>query len=95
MVSKTAAATSEMAILSRVIDPNNGSLSIAAARAWLQLDFTEYDRTRLHYLALKAQEDTLTPDEQTELDNYRRVGRLLDLMRSKARRSLHKRRARA
>ena len=63
--------------------------------AWLKLNFTAHDRTRLHALAQKAQEGSLTPDEATALDNYCRVGRLLDLMHSKARRSLKKRGASA
>lgn len=82
---------SEVAILDRVIQPKNGSLPLAAARAWLQLNFVEQDRTRMHILAVKAQEGTLTRQEQDELNCYRRIGRLLDLMHSKARRSLRKR----
>jgi uncharacterized protein YnzC (UPF0291/DUF896 family) len=42
----------------------------------------------MHELAGKAQDGTLTGAEAAELESYRRVGRLLDLMRSKARRSL-------
>jgi hypothetical protein len=37
---------------------------------------------------LQAQSGTLTGTELNELDSYRRVGHLLDLMHSKARRSL-------
>jgi hypothetical protein len=83
-------ATSEVAILSRVIQPENGALSAAAARAWLKLDFTEQDRARMHELALGAQAGTLTSTDQADLDAYRRVGRLLDMMHSKARHSLKK-----
>lgn len=51
----------------------------------LQLDFTEHDRTRMHELVVRAQAFGLTEAEEAELDSYCRVGRLLDLMRSKAR----------
>ena len=47
----------------------------------------------MHELAVKNQDDLLTPQEKAEMENYRRVGFLLDLMHSKARRSLKKHRA--
>ena len=56
----------------------------------MQLGFDPRDRDRMHELAVKAQEGTLTDQEQAELEEYRRVGRLLDLMHSKARRSLQR-----
>jgi hypothetical protein len=39
-------------------------------------------------LLAKAKEGTLTALEKVELDNYERVGHMLSLMKSKARRSL-------
>jgi hypothetical protein len=80
--------TSDAQILDRVLSPERGKLSQAAARAWLALDFTDEDRTRMHALALKVQDGTLSKNERADLEAYRRVGRLLDLMHSKARRSL-------
>ena len=91
MAVETPTATSEVAILSRVIQPDNGSLSAAAARAWLKLDFTDQDRARMHELAVKAQEGTLSAKDEIDLDSYRRAGCLLDMMHSKARHSLKKR----
>jgi len=46
----------------------------------LKLGFTEADRERMHQLAVKNQGADLTKAEQRELDSYRRVGRLLDLL---------------
>jgi hypothetical protein len=83
--------SSEVAILSRVLRPRVGSLSAAAARAWLKLDFSEEDRQRMHALVQKSREGRLTPEDEEALDNYRRAGRVLDLMHSKARLSLKKR----
>ncbi len=80
--------TSEVAILRRVLEPNQPTLSAAAARAFLTFDFTEADKERMRQLAAKAREGTLTPAEQTEINNYERVGHLLNMLRSKARRSL-------
>jgi hypothetical protein len=85
--------TSDAAILSRVLQPRNGALSKAAARSWLALDFTDEDRARMHVLAQKAQDGALDAREQADLESYRRVGRLLEMMRSKARRSLQTNRA--
>jgi len=80
--------TSEVAILSRVLEPEKPTLSAAAARAILALDFPQADKEHLRYLSAKAREGTLTPEEQVAVDNYERVGHLLNIMQSKARRSL-------
>ena len=89
-MSRTDAITvnSEAAIWERVIQPERSDLNPEAARSILQLSFAENDRNRMHELALKGQEGKLTPDEAAQLDNYRRIGRLLELMQSKARLSL-------
>ena len=42
----------------------------------------------MHELSAKAQEGTLSGREQAQLDNFERVGHLINLMQSKARRSL-------
>jgi hypothetical protein len=47
----------------------------------------------MHELVVKNQDDLLTPQERAEMENYRNVGFLLDLMHSKARRTLKKHRA--
>jgi hypothetical protein len=79
--------TSETAILSRVLKPGT-SLSAAAAKAFLALEFDDADKERMHELSLKAQEGTLSRHEQDELNNFERVGHLIGLIQSKARRSL-------
>jgi hypothetical protein len=91
MVVEIPTVQSEVAILSRILEPNNGTLAAAAARAWLKVDFTDQDRARMHELALKAQQGTLSAQDHLDLDSYRRVGCLLDMMHSKARYSLNKR----
>jgi hypothetical protein len=45
----------------------------------------------MHKLAVKNQDGKLSSTEQHELDGYLRIGRLLDLLGVKARRSLKKR----
>jgi hypothetical protein len=78
----------EAAILNRLIRPDNANLSPEAARSILKLDFNDQDRARMHELADKSQAGTLSSAEEAELESYCRVGRLLDVLRSKARRSL-------
>jgi len=83
-----AVANSEAVILSRAIEPHDGNLSPDAARSLLQIKLPGTDRRRLHELAEKAAQATLTSEEERELENYRNVGRLLELLKSKARLSL-------
>lgn len=83
---------SETAILSRLIRPEDDSLTPEAAEGFLRIKFEQRDLDRMHELAVKNQDGLLTPQEQTEMANYRNVGFLLDLMHSKARRTLKKHR---
>jgi uncharacterized protein YnzC (UPF0291/DUF896 family) len=85
--------TSEAAILTRLIRPDDGSLTPEAAAAWLAIRFEQGQLDRMHELAQKNQDGLLTPAEQAEMENYRSVGFLLDLIHSKARRSIKKQRS--
>jgi hypothetical protein len=80
--------TSDVAILSRVLEADKATLPAEAARALLALDFNQEDRDRMRQLSAKAREGTLTPAEQAAIHNYERVGHLLNIIQSKARRSL-------
>jgi hypothetical protein len=86
----TQANSDEVAILSRVIEPDKPTLSPEAARSILALELTPEDKERMQELLDKNQEGSLTAHEQQQLDSYRRVGRLIDLLCAKARLSLHK-----
>lgn len=83
-----AAETSEIAILSRVVQPESGSWSREAAESILELDFPASDVRRMNALAAKARQGALSTAEKDQLQNYRDVGRLLELLQSKARLSL-------
>lgn len=76
------------AILGRMLKPERDDLPPEAARSLLKLEFAPEDLSRMHELALRAQAGSLTDTEENELESYRRIGRLLEVMRSKARRSL-------
>jgi hypothetical protein len=79
---------SDAAILSRLIEPEVKNLPPEVAQYLLSLDFCQSDRDRMHELAAKAREGTLTPAEQHETESYERIGHLVALWRSKARKSL-------
>jgi hypothetical protein len=79
---------SEAAIFSRVVSPENADLSHDAANSILQITFPAADRERMNVLADKARAGTLSETEGAELENYRHVGRLLEVLKSKARLSL-------
>jgi len=93
MAIETGTTVSDTAILSRLIRPEHDDFSAEAAEALLRIRFDQDDLDRMHELAAKNQDDRLTPGEKTEMDNYRRVSFLLDLLHSKARWSLKKHRA--
>jgi len=82
--------TLEANILSRVIAPNDQSLSPEAARTILEWKFPPWDVEQMTKLSQKANAGTLTPLEQEELDSYERVGHLIAMAQSKARLSLKK-----
>ena len=79
------------AILTRIVQPEEGSLSFAAAKAILELDFSLTDRERMDELAEKASAGKLTPAERKDADAFNRVAHLLALLQSKARHSLRSR----
>jgi hypothetical protein len=88
MSAATETITSEATILSRIIRPDNGNWSKEAAESLLEFDFPSSDVARMNLLAAKAREGSLSTSEETELQNYRHVGRLLELLQSKARLAL-------
>jgi hypothetical protein len=85
--------SSEAAILNRVFRPDMGDWPPEAAEALLEIRFGPQDRRRMTRLLRKAKSGTLTTVETETLDNYRHIGRLLELMKARARRSLKLKRA--
>lgn len=79
---------STTAIWSRAIQAERGDLSPEAAHSILGIRLSDDDRRRAEQLAVKATESALSPAEEDEIESYRSVGRLLELMKSKARQSL-------
>jgi hypothetical protein len=75
-------------ILARTIKPEEGTLSVEAARSFLSFRLSPMDRERVNELAARARAGALTPEERAELDEYERIACLVELMQSKARLSL-------
>ena len=80
----------ELAIWNRTIQPENGTLTPEAARAFLELSLPPEDLRRVTELSAKARDGTLTAQEGQELDNYLNVGRTLEFLKAKARFSLQR-----
>ena len=84
----TAVASKEGVILGRVLRPERGDLPGETARWLLEVDFDPADRERIAQLYAKARKGTLTAGEDAELEDYGDVGRLLELLKAKAKASL-------
>lgn len=80
--------TTEALIWEHVIHPNGELRHKLVAKSMLQLSLSSDERARMHELAVRNQEGTLTADEASELDHYNRVGTVLSIMKSKARKLL-------
>jgi hypothetical protein len=80
--------TSEADILDRILEPEKSSFSHETAHDILALDFNQADKDLMRELSAKAREGTLTDAEQVAINNYERVGHLINILQSKARRSL-------
>lgn len=79
---------SQASIFTRMWETKDGKISRTLARLALKAGFPPEDRARMHELALKNQEGTISPQESEELDSYITAGDLLALLQSKARKTL-------
>ena len=84
----TQAGENEVTILARILGNERGQLPIQLARYILDLGFSERDKARMHDLAVRNQDDALTPAEKEELVGFGKAGDLLAILKSKARRTL-------
>jgi hypothetical protein len=81
-------AISEVAILSRIIEPDEPDLSPELARFILRWKFRPTDRKRMLELLEKAKAGSISRREMAEAEKYERVGHLVSMLKSKARVSL-------
>ena len=76
------------AIWNRLFHPAGAALSVEAAQSLLQIEFPKEDKERMHELAAKARDGSLSATEQEEIRTYEQVGNLLGVLKSKARQRL-------
>jgi hypothetical protein len=86
MAETVAPEITESSILARLLDLRSEQLTPAAAEFFLGIQFSEQDIARMNHLSDLAQEGALNTNQGAELDAYIRVGNLLALMQSRARR---------
>jgi hypothetical protein len=71
-------------IFRRVIEPDQGSMSVELARFVDGLDFLPEDHARYEALSEKARLGTPTQEEENLLDDYLHVNSLVSILRLKA-----------
>ncbi len=76
---------SESAILSRALRPEEGNLSPELAEHVLSIGLTNADKQAARELAELAKSGSLSVEQSVELENYRRAGKIFELLKSKAR----------
>ena|ERR1043166_4195098 len=81
-------ASTEVAILARLLGDEEGALTPALARHILNRRFSEDDKNRMHELAVRNQNDRLSKAEKQELLAYAKAGTVLSILKSKARQIL-------
>jgi hypothetical protein len=79
------AVTTQTAILARSFDLGVNRMSPEVAEFILSMELAEDDRQRLQDLAAKARQGSLSEADEAALEEYRRAGRLMEMMKLKAR----------
>ena len=87
-MSTSSSALSESEILADVLASDEGDLTSDTARSILRWRFSEEATTRISRLAERNQKGTISSEEREQLDQFLRVGTLINLLQAKARRSL-------
>jgi hypothetical protein len=78
----------DAAIIGRIGKRDRSDFSPELAREILSIQLGPEDQRHMRELSVKAQEGTLTPAEQGEVESYRRIGYWLGVLWSRARPSL-------
>lgn len=87
MKNASLAPKTEAEVWLRILHPDD-DLSPPVARAILKLCFPADEISRMRELSAKARAGTLTPEEDTLMDNYERAGSILSTLKSRARQVL-------
>jgi hypothetical protein len=82
------ASDNEVTILARFLTNGTGPLPKNLARYILSLTISQEDKARMHELAVRNQDDALTPVEKKQMHDFGKAATLLSILKSKARRTL-------
>jgi hypothetical protein len=75
-------------MLARAIDCHQSGLPLDVARFMVSLGLAEDDERRMNELAQKSADGHLTEVEEAELEEFRRFGRLMEMLKLKSRKVL-------
>jgi hypothetical protein len=84
----SASSDNEVTILARFLTNGNGPLPKNLARYILNITISEQDKARMHELAVRNQDDALSPAEKKEMHDFGKAATVLSILKSKARRTL-------
>lgn len=84
----TTSLPTEADILDQVIAPHEANLSPEGAQSLLRLKFNRTATQAIRRLLAKNNRGAISAEERVTLENYLRVGQLIDLLHAKARLSL-------
>ncbi len=80
----------EAELLAEIVAPDQATLNAEAARSIASLRFSDRAHARMADLCDRGNRGELSAQDQAEIESYRRVGLLLDLLQAKARLSLER-----
>ena len=76
-------------IFSRALRAASQPMTMELARYLVSIQLDPADEQRANELAEKARQGTLSTTEQAEIDEYRRVGRLIETLKLRAHQKLN------
>ena len=76
-------------ILDRALGSQSSAMNADAARYFLAIRLDPTDEVRANELAAKSRAGSLTAEEQGEMDEYRRTGRVIEMFRIRAQAALN------
>lgn len=77
-------ANTSATILARALSAGSQDMSLELANYLLSIQLDPADARRANELADKARSGALTASEESELDEYRRIGRVIETLRLRA-----------
>jgi hypothetical protein len=77
-----------LGVLTEIVEPTGSLDSPSIAKELLSLHLKEDAKERIRQLLLKKNAGTITPSEQSTLEEYLVTGELIDLLHAKARRTI-------